>query len=430
MLLLVSFLFVSAYSIPVGQPSQISSSMPFYEPVPDFNEPIRNVTAAVGREAVLSCTVNDLGQYKVGWMKADDQTVLSLDTRVITHNPRINVAHDEKLRTWQLRIRQLKESDRGCYVCQINTNSMKKIYGCIDVQVSPDIDDEGTSGDVTVTEKDNVTLTCRARGQPEPRVLWRREDSKHILLKETPLDVEKVDTFSGSTLNLFHLDRQQMGVYLCIASNDVPPAVSKRITLNINFPPLVHVVKPIISAPLGGSAKLKCDVESYPKSDNYWMKDREENLLNDSRHHFHEKKIRLRIIMTLTIFNVTANDLGIYRCIARNSVGKHEGSIRLYETPTTTTVTTPSTTTIILSTQPLISSEINFKTISLHFLTTTSKRLIPEKRSTEMDPIHEWFLPSVGPALLELETQSWGMILHPSTILLTFSIMCALLPHG
>lgn len=25
-----------------------------------------------------------------------------------------------------------------------------------------------------------------------------------------------------------------MGAYLCIASNDVPPAVSKRITLNIN----------------------------------------------------------------------------------------------------------------------------------------------------------------------------------------------------
>lgn len=66
-------------------------------------------------------------------MKADDQTILSLDTRVITHNPRISVTHDDKLRTWQLRIRQLKESDRGCYMCQINTNSMKKMLGCIDV---------------------------------------------------------------------------------------------------------------------------------------------------------------------------------------------------------------------------------------------------------------------------------------------------------
>lgn len=66
-------------------------------------------------------------------MKADDQTILALHTRVITHNPRITVSHDNNLRTWQLRIRQLKESDRGCYMCQINTGEMKKQYGCIDV---------------------------------------------------------------------------------------------------------------------------------------------------------------------------------------------------------------------------------------------------------------------------------------------------------
>lgn len=43
-----------------------------------------------------------------------------------------------------------------------------------------------------------------------------------------------VDTFSGDNLTLVKLDRKQMGAYLCIASNDVPPAVSKRITLNVN----------------------------------------------------------------------------------------------------------------------------------------------------------------------------------------------------
>lgn len=43
-----------------------------------------------------------------------------------------------------------------------------------------------------------------------------------------------VDTFSGSKLGLFRVDRRQMGAYLCIASNDVPPAVSKRIVLHVN----------------------------------------------------------------------------------------------------------------------------------------------------------------------------------------------------
>lgn len=66
-------------------------------------------------------------------MKAEDQTILTLHNRVVTHNARISVTHDN-LRTWQLRIRQLKETDRGCYMCQINTNTMKKQVGCVDVQ--------------------------------------------------------------------------------------------------------------------------------------------------------------------------------------------------------------------------------------------------------------------------------------------------------
>lgn len=79
---------------------------------------------------IFTCFVS----FQVGWMKADDQTILTLHTRVITHNPRISVTHDDDLRTWQLHIRQLKETDRGCYMCQINTGAMKKTLGCVDVQ--------------------------------------------------------------------------------------------------------------------------------------------------------------------------------------------------------------------------------------------------------------------------------------------------------
>lgn len=32
---------------------------------PDFSEPIKNVTVPVGREAILSCLVTDLGHFKV-----------------------------------------------------------------------------------------------------------------------------------------------------------------------------------------------------------------------------------------------------------------------------------------------------------------------------------------------------------------------------
>ena len=79
---------------------------------PMFAGPINNVTVNVGREAVLECHVNNLGQYKVwralvpilktykalrqvGWLKAADQTILALHKRVITHNNRVSVSHED-----------------------------------------------------------------------------------------------------------------------------------------------------------------------------------------------------------------------------------------------------------------------------------------------------------------------------------------------
>lgn len=60
--------------------------------------------------------------------------MLALEERVVTHNVRISVVHEERGRTWRLRIKQLRESDRGCYMCQINASPMRKQIGCIDVQ--------------------------------------------------------------------------------------------------------------------------------------------------------------------------------------------------------------------------------------------------------------------------------------------------------
>ena len=69
---------------------------------------------------------------QVGWIKAGDQTVLTLHKRVITHNSRVRVTHDEH-RTWTLKILQVQLHDAGCYMCQINTAKMQKQIGCISV---------------------------------------------------------------------------------------------------------------------------------------------------------------------------------------------------------------------------------------------------------------------------------------------------------
>ena len=43
-----------------------------------------------------------------------------------------------------------------------------------------------------------------------------------------------VTTYQGEVLRLTKVSRSEMGAYLCIGSNGVPPSVSKRITVSVH----------------------------------------------------------------------------------------------------------------------------------------------------------------------------------------------------
>uniref|UniRef100_A0A1B0GN48 Uncharacterized protein n=1 Tax=Phlebotomus papatasi TaxID=29031 RepID=A0A1B0GN48_PHLPP len=99
---------------------------------PSFSAPIANITVPVGREAIMTCIVHDLASFKVAFLRVDTQTILTIQSTVITKNHRIGITHTEN-RIWQLRIKDVRESDRGWYMCQINTDPMKSQVGYLDV---------------------------------------------------------------------------------------------------------------------------------------------------------------------------------------------------------------------------------------------------------------------------------------------------------
>lgn len=111
-------------------PNLMSTS--FSDSEPEFVEQVPNVTVSVGRDAKFPCKVNKLDTYRVGWVRIEDKSILTISHQVVTRNSRISLTQSEH-KTWTLHIKNVQESDRGGYMCQVNTLPMKSQVGYLDV---------------------------------------------------------------------------------------------------------------------------------------------------------------------------------------------------------------------------------------------------------------------------------------------------------
>ncbi|XP_048514417.1 lachesin-like [Athalia rosae] len=377
--------------------------------LPGFTGPIENVTVASGKEAILSCTVKKLGNYEVAWLKQKDGTVLSVGQRIITHSARYFISLEnskiknqtkwrkEEETTWRLHIKMLKEADKGCYMCQLNTKPMLSQLVCVDVLVAPDILTSGTSeGEVSVSEGDNATLSCKASGRPTPKVLWRSEKNKNMLVRGLHEQLEQVDSLSGERLELNRVDRKQMGAYLCIASNEVPPGVSKRVYLRVNFPPSATVPDQLLGSPIGTDVTLRCLTEAFPKTINFWRRDGVV-IMHGGKYEIKEEKNveeEWKTTIELKIKGLEKADLGEYTCSATSSMGKAEATLRLYEIERATvpTQSTSSTWKRVGKTKSKLSQISTLHNHVYYQLSTpamqksTSRLVYNRQTTTTMDP--------------------------------------------
>lgn len=62
---------------------------------------------------------------------------------------------------------------------------MRSQVGYVQVVVPPDIVVEESSTDLITTEGSNVTLRCKAKGMPPPKISWKREDQTAITVQNS-----------------------------------------------------------------------------------------------------------------------------------------------------------------------------------------------------------------------------------------------------
>ncbi|XP_068201174.1 uncharacterized protein [Palaemon carinicauda] len=89
---------------------------------PYFPSPLpSNITVHQDTVAYLPCTVKQLGDKSVSWIRQRDADILTVDRYTFVRDERLTVHYVPDTETWTLVIKYVQERDAGSYECQIST---------------------------------------------------------------------------------------------------------------------------------------------------------------------------------------------------------------------------------------------------------------------------------------------------------------------
>lgn len=87
-----------------------------------------------------------------------------------------------------------------------------------------------STGDYSAPGPSSLQYTSRERSKG----MYRSYIIKLNAIELKTVVCTEVEAYHGEVLRLYRVTRAMMGAYMCVANNGVPPAVSKRVPLNVN----------------------------------------------------------------------------------------------------------------------------------------------------------------------------------------------------
>uniref|UniRef100_A0A8C6YIL3 Hemicentin 1 n=1 Tax=Nothoprocta perdicaria TaxID=30464 RepID=A0A8C6YIL3_NOTPE len=264
------------------------------------------VVVTQGSEVSLECKVQGIPEPTITWMK---------DGRPLASGRDLEILHDGLF----LQLKNALVSDTGRYVCvAANVAGLADRKYDLNVHVPPSITgDLQIPENISIVEKNPISLTCEASGIPLPLITW--------LKNGWPVTANSsVRILSGGrTLRLTHTSVEDAGQYTCVVTNAAGEA-RKDFDLSVLVPPGIVGENKLedVKVKEKHSVTLTCEVIGNPVPQITWIKDGQP-LLEDEDHSFLSRGRFLQIA------NAQVTDTGRYACIASNAAGDKSKSYSL-----------------------------------------------------------------------------------------------------
>ncbi|KAK7933456.1 hypothetical protein WMY93_004352 [Mugilogobius chulae] len=268
-----------------------------YAELPRITVEQKNVLVSVGGDATLECQTSGVPSPLVHWYKGE----LEVGSAPF-------VEQDERRGT--LHIRGVQEVDAGQYTCVASNSAGTSTETVTLVVGMPPLFSESPA-DMTAKVGENITLSCAARGVPQPTVTWYRPDSRPILSNPQ----RRTKLLENGQLQIHSVWLDHEGVYICEAMNQFGVVRTEaRLSVTGLEPPLLAQAAPVVISSTGQSLNLPCMLlDGVPLPERHWTHNGKPLRLSG--------RMFVRSDGSLHIERAFTEDAGTYVCTAVNVAG-------------------------------------------------------------------------------------------------------------
>ncbi|XP_039475252.1 hemicentin-1-like [Oreochromis aureus] len=252
---------------------------------------IGNTTVKEGDILNLTCSVKSFPPSLIMWKKLNSTTNLQNGTYTV-------LTSDTGSAT--LVIQNVTAEHSGQYICtatHLDTTMTSYINVAVTYTRKPQI-----SGNKTIKEGDDLTLTCSIESFPPSLIMWSKLTSVTNLHNDT----------GSATLVIPNATAEDSGQYICTAKY-MSNTLKEKVNLTVIYKRKPQIIG-TTTVKKGNALNLTCSAESFPPALIMWKKGSSNtNLLSGNYTDLHNGTGS----STLVIYNVTAEYSGQYVCTAK-----------------------------------------------------------------------------------------------------------------